>query len=117
MSTQPVGNLSHQSESPHRLVVHQLRNQAWQSAVQRRTQPAIQRVTERKFRFDRVHEARARINVGLDGVRFDQALAEAVDGRAGDLIEVLARTGQRLALFVREPVRERRAQFARDAVG
>ena len=64
-----------------------------------------------------VRHPRARVDVRLDGIGFHQALAEAVDGRASDLVDGLRSNDEILPLLRGKSVREACLQFRGNLVG
>jgi hypothetical protein len=57
------------------------------AATKRDTQPAIDDLKEGEIGLIAIHDAGARIDVGLGWIGLDQALAETVDRRAGDFVD------------------------------
>jgi hypothetical protein len=47
-----------------------------------------------------IHDSGARVNLRLDRKGLDQSLAEAVNGRAGQIIDLMARVREMPALLI-----------------
>lgn len=86
-------------------------------ARQSLAQPALDDFEEGEIGLVAVHDAGAGIDVGLRRIGLDQALAEAVDGRACDFVNRGARPGEIVALDPRQTIGQRHAQFGRDPAG
>ena len=86
-------------------------------AGQALAQPAIDDLEKGEIGLIAVHDGGAGIDIGLDRIGLDQALAEAVDGRAGDLVDRGARGRETVALRLRQAVGQRHAQLGRDVSG
>ena len=96
----------------------QLHEQAVRLVGQFTAQPGIDNLGKRQVSLVTVHHGRAGIDTGLDRVWRDQPLAEAVDSRAGHLVDGLARSGKVAALFFRQAVRQGNLKLGRGcAVG
>ena len=72
-------------------------------AGQALAQPAIDDLKKEEIGLVAIHDAGAGIDIGLDRIRLDQALAEAVDGRAGDFVDRGARGREIAALCFERP--------------
>ena len=83
-------------------------------AGQALTQPDVDDLEEGEIGLIAIHDSGARVDVGFGGIGLDQALAEAVDGRAGDLVDCGARDGEIVALGLRQTLGQRYAQLGRD---
>ena len=86
-------------------------------AGQALAQPGLDDLEEGEIGLVAIHDAGAGIDVGLDRIGLDQALAEAVDGRAGDFVDRGARGGEIVALGFGQTIGQRDAQLGRDLAG
>ena len=77
-------------------------------------QPGIDDLGEGKLRLVAVHDACAGVDIGLHRIRRDEALAEAVNGRARHLVERRVRRLEIAVLFLRETLRQGDAKLGRD---
>ena len=105
------------TNQPDRLVgvmQNQLREQAVRLVGQFTAQPGIDNLGKRQVSLVAVHHGRAGIDTGLNRVGSDQALAKAVDGRAGHVVDGLARSGKAAALIRRKVVRQGDLKLRRD---
>ena len=96
---------------------HHLGEQASFIAGQPLSQPCVNDLAKQKVHLTPVRHPRARVDVRLDGIGFHQALAEAVDGRAGDLVDGLRGNNEILPLLRGKSVREACLQFRGNLVG
>ena len=93
---------------------NQLREQAVRLVGQFTTQPSVDDLGKGQVRLVAVHHGRAGIDTGLNRVRRDEALAEAVDGRASHLVDGLARSGKPEPLIPGKAVRQGDLKLRRD---
>ena len=68
------------------------------AAIKLFPEPGLDDLDEGEVGLVAIHHGRARIDVGFDGVGFDQPLAEAVNGRAGDFVDRCYAGGKILAM-------------------
>ena len=80
-------------------------------------QPAIHYLDEGELRLVAVHHGGAGVDVGLDRIGHDEPLAEAVDGRAGHLVERRVGLGEVATLLFRQAVRQGGVKLDRDIFG
>ena len=107
------------ADQRHRLggiVEDQLGEQAAPLARKLLPQPGIDDLGEGKLRLVAVHDACAGVDIGLHRIRRDEALAEAVNGRARHLVERRVRRLEIAVLFLRETLRQGDAKLGRDVV-
>src|ERR1700730_15555599 len=78
---------------------------------ERLAQPGFDRVDEEQIRLVTIHDCSTRVDMRLDRIRLDQALAKAVNGRAGEIIDLLAGVREMPALMLRESSRQRDLQL------
>jgi hypothetical protein len=77
-------------------------------------QPTVDDLEEGEIGLIAIHDAGARVDVGFGGIGLDQALAEAVDGRASDLVDCGTGCGEIIALGLGQTIGQCHAQFGRD---
>src|SRR3546814_250147 len=77
-----------------------------QTARKLLAQPGVNNLDEGEISLVAVHHASARIDVGFDGIGLDQPLAEAVDRRAGDLVNRRRRCREVGLVGLRQAVRK-----------
>ena len=77
-------------------------------------QPGVGDLPEGECPLIAVHHRSTGVDIGFDLIGCDQALAKAVDGRAGDLVERLARGSKVAPLALREAVRQGHAKGRRN---
>ena len=78
-------------------------------AAEMRLQPGLVPLLECEVRFGRVDDFRAGVHIGFGGIGLDQLLREAVNGRAGELIDGVARALHLRLLLGGDPGGERQA--------
>ena len=83
-------------------------------SIQPPSEPLLEHRVERGLGLRRIQDARARIDIGFDRVAADDGLAERVDGRGGQLIELAAAAWKGRAAALRSA---RRAEPAAAASG
>ena len=116
-AAQILGDLMDERHGLTGAVQHHFGEDAALVAGQALAQPAIDDFEEGEIGLVAVHDAGAGIDVGLRRIGLDQALAEAVDGRAGDFVDRGARGREIVALRLRQAVGQRHAQFGGDVAG
>ena len=99
------------------IVQDQLGEQAAFLAAEFSPQPVVDDFVEGQLRLIAVHHGGAGVDVGLDRIGRDKPLAEAVDGRAGHLVERRVRLGEVAALLFRQAVRQGGAKLDRNLTG
>ncbi len=67
---------------------------------ERLAQPGFDCLEEQQIRLVTIHDRGARVNLRLDRIGLDQSLAEAVNGRAGQIIDLMARGREMPALLI-----------------
>ena len=100
-AAQILGDLMDERHGFAGAVQHHLGQDAALAAGQALAQPAVDDLEEGEIGLVAVHDAGAGIDVGLGRIGLDQALAEAVDGRAGDFVDRGAGGGEIVALDLR----------------
>ena len=103
-----------QRDRPFGVAQDEFREQSVYLASQFLPQPSIRDLPEGEFRLIAVHHRSTWVDIGFDRIRCDHALAEAVDGRAGDLVERLARGNEVAPLILGEPIRQGHAKRRRN---
>jgi hypothetical protein len=116
-AAQILGDLVDQRHGLAGAVQHHLGQDAALAAGQAFAQPAIDNLEEGEIGLVAIHDAGAGVDVGFRRIGLDQALAEAVDGRAGDFVDRGAGGGEIVAMGLRQPIGQRHAQFGRDRAG
>ena len=116
-AAQILGDLMDERHGLTRAMQHHFGKDAALVAGQALAQPAIDDLEEDEIGLIAVHDAGAGIDVGLGRIGLDQALAEAVDGRAGDFVDRGARGREIVALRFRQAVGQRHAQLGGDLAG
>ena len=96
---------------------HQLLEQPVAAAPERLSQPRLDDLLEDEVGLVTVHHHGARIDAGLDRIGFDEALTEAVDRRAGQLVDVRLGSGETTLLSLRQPMGQGDANRRRDVSG
>ena len=99
------------------ILQHQFCEQPASFAYQFFSEPGFDDFHEYEICLIAVHHCRAGIYIGFNWIWLDQALAETVDGRAGEIVDRLVRSGQMAPLILRQTVGHGYAQFNRDAPG
>ena len=89
------------------------RQKAFLGLRQLLSQPIVDDLTENQVSTPLVRDRRARVDVGFDRIGFDQSLAEAMDRRAGDLVDRLGGCFQRGPLRRRQAIGKADCQFRR----
>ena len=99
------------------IVKNQIGKQAVGFAGQFFAQPSLSNLAEGAVCFDAVHHGRAGVDVRLHRIGGDEALAEAVNGRARHLVERRVRSGEIAALLLREAAGQGDAKLGLDFAG
>ena len=99
------------------IVQDQLGEQAAFLAAEFFPQPVVDDLGEDQLRLIAVHDGGAGVDVGLDRIGRDEPLAEAVDGRAGHLVERRVGPGEVATLLFRQTVRQGGAKLDRNVTG
>ena len=99
------------------IVQDQLGEQAAGLAGELLPQPGVDKLVEDEVRLVAVHHAGTGVDVGFHWIGRDEALAEAVNGRARHLVERRICRCETAALLVREAVRQRDAKLGRNLAG
>ena len=97
------------------IVQHHLGDDAAVATRKLLAQPCLDDLDESEVGLIAVHDTGARIDVCLDGIRLDQALAKSVDGGAGDFVDPSRRRGEIDLIGIRQTVRERDPQLCGDS--
>ncbi len=116
-AAQILGDLVDERHGLAGAVQHHFGQEAALAAGQTLAQPAIDDLEEGEVGLVAIHDARAGVNVGLRRIGLDQALAKAVDGRAGDFVNRGAGGGEIGQMSLRQPIGQRHPQFGRDLAG
>ena len=74
-------------------------------------QPVIDDIEKSQIGLTAVHDASAGIDVGLRRIGLDQALTEAMDGRAGHFVDRCVRSFEIVSLSLRQTIRQSHAQL------
>ena len=99
------------------IVQGQLGEQTAGLAGQLLPQPGLDELREGEVRLITVHHGRTGVDIRLDRIGRYQALAEAVDGGAGHLVERRVCRREIAALLLREAPRQGDAKLGRDFAG
>jgi hypothetical protein len=82
------------------------------TAAEMRLQPGLVALLKGEVRFGRIDDFRAGVHIGFGGIGLDQFLREAVNGRAGELIDGVARALHLRLLLGGDPGAKGKRQLA-----